>query len=68
LCDEGLAYAQVLDKAGVRVSALHYNDQMHGLLSQGRLIPMANTVAHQVFSLVGYALHHNLKPHSKETT
>jgi acetyl esterase len=68
LCDEGLAYAQALDQAGVRVSALHYNDQMHGLLSQGRLIPMANTVAHQVFSLVGYALHHNLKQHSKETS
>ncbi|MEY3503236.1 MAG: hypothetical protein RL763_1304 [Pseudomonadota bacterium] len=68
LCDEGLAYAQALDQAGVRVSALHYNDQMHGLLSQGRLIPMANTVAHQVFSLVGHALHHNLKRYSQETT
>jgi len=67
-CDEGLAYARALDKAGVRVSALHYNDQMHGLLSQGRWIPMANTVAHQVFSLVGHALHHNLKTYSKETT
>ena len=68
LCDEGLAYARALDQAGVRVSALHYNDQMHGLLSQGRLIPMANIVAHQAFSLVGHALHHNLKRYSKETT
>ena len=68
LCDEGVAYAHRLDQAGVRVAALHYNDQMHGLLSQGRLIPMANTVAHQVFSLVGHALHQTLKIHSQETT
>jgi hypothetical protein len=50
------------------VAALHYNDQMHGLLSQGRFIPMANTVAHQVFSLVGQALHQSLKIHLQETT
>jgi acetyl esterase len=67
LCDEGVAYAHRLDQAGVRVAALHYNDQMHGLLSQGRFIPMANTVAHQVFSLVGQALHQSLKIHSQET-
>ena len=68
LCDEGRAYAHRLDEAGVRVAALHFNDQMHGLLSQGRFIPMANTVAHQVFSLVGQALHQSLKIHSQETT
>jgi acetyl esterase len=68
LCDEGIAYAHRLDQAGVRVAALHYNDQMHGLLSQGRFIPMANTVANQVFSLVGHALHQTLKIHSQETT
>ena len=68
LCDEGRAYAHRLDEAGVRVAALHFNDQMHGLLSQGRFISMANTVAHQVFSLVGQALHQSLKIHSQETT
>ena len=35
LCDEGRAYAQRLDLEGVRVCALHLNDQMHGLLGQG---------------------------------
>lgn len=58
LRDEGQAYARRLDAAGVRVTALHCNDQMHGLLSQGRLIPAANVVADQIFSAVGFALHH----------
>ena len=58
LCDEGQAYARRLDATGVRVTALHCNDQMHGLLSQGRLIPAANVLADQIFSAVAFALHH----------
>lgn len=42
LCDEGREYAQRLDEEGVRVTSLHLNDQFHGLLGQGRFIPMAN--------------------------
>ena len=57
LCDEGLAYARRLDDAGVRVTSLHCNDQMHGVLSQGRMIPMANALTQQVFSWVGQSLH-----------
>ena len=57
LCDEGLAYAHRLDEAGVHVTSIHCNDQMHGVLSQGRLIPMANVLTQQIFSLVGQSLH-----------
>jgi acetyl esterase len=57
LCDEGLAYAHRLDEAGVHVTSIHCNDQMHGVLSQGRLIPMANVLTQHIFSLVGQSLH-----------
>lgn len=57
LCDEGRAYARRLDDEGVRVAALHCNDQTHGLLSQGRLVPAANLIADQVFGLIGFELH-----------
>jgi acetyl esterase len=57
LRDEGLAYVRRLEEARVRVTALHCNDQMHGLLSQGRLVRAANVVADQVFAWVGFALH-----------
>ncbi len=57
LCDEGRAYAKRLHEAGVRVTEIHCNDQMHGVLSQGRLIPMANVWIQQIFSLVGHSLH-----------
>ena len=57
LCDEGRDYARRLDAAGVRVAALHYNDQMHGLLGQGRLVPAADLIAHHVFRLIGHELH-----------
>lgn len=57
LCDEGRAYALRLQEAGVRVTTIHCNDQMHGVLSQGRLIPMANVLTQQIFSLVGQTLH-----------
>ena len=57
LCDEGLAYAHRLNEAGVHVTTIHCNDQMHGVLSQGRLIPMANVLTQQIFSLVGQSLH-----------
>lgn len=57
LCDEGRAYARRLDDAGVPVTEIHCNDQMHGVLSQGRLIPMADVLTRQIFSLVGQSLH-----------
>ena len=57
LCDEGRAYAQRLNDAGVRVTAMHYNDHMHGLLGQGRMVPAANVIGDYVFSTVGFELH-----------
>jgi len=38
LCDEGVEYARRLDREGVSVTHLHYNDQMHGFLTMGKLI------------------------------
>ncbi len=57
LCDEGRAYAQRLDDAGVRVTALHLNDQTHGLLGQGKFVPAADVVGDALFSTIGHALH-----------
>lgn len=57
LCDEGLAYVQRLDAAGVRVHAVHCNDQTHGLLGQGRFVPAADSVGDSLFRWIGDALH-----------
>jgi acetyl esterase len=56
LCDEGRAYAQRLDQDGARVMALHCNDQMHGLLGMGKLVPVADVIADQVYAVIGFEL------------
>jgi acetyl esterase len=38
LRDEGIDYARRLEREGVRVSHLHFSDQIHGFLSMGRII------------------------------
>jgi len=38
LCDEGLAYARRLEREGVRVTHVHFSDQIHGFMSMGRII------------------------------
>jgi acetyl esterase len=38
LCDEGVAYAERLEREGVRVMHLHFSDQLHGFVGQGRII------------------------------
>lgn len=38
LCDEGVAYAERLEREGVRVIHLHFSDQLHGFVGQGRII------------------------------
>jgi acetyl esterase len=60
LCDEGRAYAQRLDEDGVRVSALHLNDHMHGMLTHGKMIRMSNVVSDYVCSVIGEALHYGV--------
>ena len=57
LCDEARAYARRLDQDGVRVLALHCNDQMHGLLGMGRLVPAADLIADHVYAVIGFELH-----------
>ena len=56
LCDEGRAYVGRLEQEGVRVIALHHNDQMHGLLGLARYVPAAELVADHVAALVGHEL------------
>lgn len=42
LVDEGRAYAGRLEAEGVRVAALHLSDQIHGMLTMGRVIAAAD--------------------------
>lgn len=58
LCDEGLAYAKRLEEDGVRVTSLHFSDQIHGVLLMGKLIDAGNTVTTMVGTAIGAALHH----------
>jgi acetyl esterase len=49
LRDEGIDYARRLEREGVRVTHLHFADQVHGFLSMGRII-RASEVALQMMS------------------
>ena len=42
LCAEGEAYAARLEKEGVPTTVKHYPGQMHGFLSNAKLLPKAN--------------------------
>lgn len=44
LADEGRAYAARLEADGVRVTALHLADQVHGMLNMGRILGGADPV------------------------
>ena len=44
LADEGRAYADRLEAEGVRVTALHLSDQVHGILGMGKVIGAADQV------------------------
>lgn len=57
LCDEGRAYARRLEEDGVRVTAIHLSDHMHGMLMHGRLISASNLMVDHVGALIGDALH-----------
>lgn len=57
LCDEGRAYAKRLEEEGVRVSAMHYNDHVHGLLGMGKFVPAANHIGDHIFRTIGFELH-----------
>ena len=57
LCDEGRAYAKRLEEEGVRVSVMHFNDHVHGLLGMGKLVPAANHIGDHIFRTIGFELH-----------
>lgn len=42
LMDEGIAYADVLEKAGVAVTRKHYPGMIHGFIGMGKMVAVAN--------------------------
>jgi acetyl esterase len=56
LCDEGAAYAQRLEREGVRVIHLHFSDQLHGFLGQGKIIHAAGTALDMIAAALKQAL------------
>lgn len=60
LCDEGRAYAARLEEEGVRVTALHLSDHLHGLLMQGRQVRTSNLIVDFVGAAIGEALHQGI--------
>jgi acetyl esterase len=56
LCDEGIAYAQRLEREGVRVTHLHFSDQIHGFMSMGRIIRAADVAIDMMAAVLKKAL------------
>ena len=48
LRDEGIAYAERLADAGVEVEHVHADDQMHGFMVLGRVVPRAGALVDRV--------------------
>lgn len=56
LRDEGIAYAQRLEREGVRVIHLHYADQVHGFVGMGRMIRAADQTIDMMARVLKQAL------------
>ena len=56
LRDEGLAYAERLEREGVRVRLLHVSDQVHGFMSMGRIIRAADVSMQMMAAALRQAL------------
>jgi acetyl esterase len=56
LCDEGIDYARRLEREGVRVTHLHFSDQIHGFMSMGRIIRAAGVAIDMMARVLGKAL------------
>ena len=56
LRDEGIDYARRLEREGVRVTALHLSDQIHGFMSMGKVIRAADTAIDMMAAVLRRAL------------
>ncbi|MHA1114110.1 MAG: alpha/beta hydrolase [Alphaproteobacteria bacterium] len=56
LADEGAAYGDRLEDAGVAVARLHYDDMIHGFLTMDGLIDQAGRAAAEIAARLGAAL------------
>jgi len=56
LCDEGIDYARRLEREGVRVTHLHFSDQLHGFMSMGRIIRAADVAIDMMGAVLKKAL------------
>src|ERR1700722_6292301 len=56
LCDEGVAYAERLEREGGRVIHLHFSDQLHGFVGQGRIIRAGNMALEMMAAALKKAL------------
>ena len=56
LCDEGMTYAHRLQLEGVRVTHLHFSDQIHGFISMGRIIRTAGVAVDMMAAVLKNAL------------
>ncbi len=56
LRDEGIAYAERLEREGVRVKLLHFSDQVHGFLSMGKIIRASDVSMRMMAAVLTQAL------------
>jgi acetyl esterase len=56
LRDEGVEYARRLEREGVRVTHLHFSDQIHGFMSMGKIIRTAGMAIDMMARVLGKAL------------
>ena len=56
LRDEGVEYARRLEREGVRVTHLHFSDQTHGFVGQGKIIRAGNTALDMMAAALKQAL------------
>ena len=56
LRDEGIDYARRLEREGVRVTAVHLSDQIHGFMSMGKVIRAADTAIDMMAAVMRRAL------------
>jgi acetyl esterase len=52
LCAEGEAYAARLEKEGVKTTVKRYPGQIHGFLSNGKMLPKANDAIEDIAAVM----------------